>query len=90
MGQAEPQTGLTQGFDAEYDAVRATVLKWSAERRFALMHELGHMIAGSENAPVQRVRTLDKALGLLRTDRPAPSDEEVQSWLDEHKAEKYS
>jgi len=35
-------------------------------------------------APPKR-NTLEKALGLLATDQPAPSDEKVQRWLDEHR-----
>jgi hypothetical protein len=36
-----------------------------------------------------RERTLNRALGLLATNRPAPSDEEVEQWLEEHRQEKY-
>ena len=36
-----------------------------------------------------RRNTLDKAWGLLATDRPAPSDAEVEQWLNEHRMEKY-
>ena len=75
--------------DAEYDSVRATVLQWSVERRTALVHDLIDTIAHPEGAPAQRVRTLDTALGLLSTDGSVPSDEQVQTWLDEYKTEKY-
>ncbi len=34
-------------------------------------------------------KTLKKALGLLATSQPAPSDAEVQQWLDERRMEKY-
>jgi len=33
--------------------------------------------------------TLEKALGLLYTGKPAPSDAEVKEWLHEHRMEKY-
>ncbi|HEX8217761.1 MAG TPA: hypothetical protein VF914_00965 [Chloroflexia bacterium] len=89
MGQSQPKTSHAQGFDAEYASVRSTVLQWSVELRTALVHELLDTIGRSEDASAQRVRTLDTALGLLRTDADAPSDEEVQSWLDEYKTEKY-
>lgn len=36
-----------------------------------------------------RQPTLDRALGLLATDRPAPSDAEVEQWLEERRQEKY-
>ena len=37
-----------------------------------------------------RQATLGRALGLLATNQPAPSDAEVQSWLDEHRQVKYT
>lgn len=89
MGQVDLRTGGTEGFDAEYESIRATVLRWPIEQRTALAHELMDTLAHFESGGVQRVRTLDAALGLLRTDLPAPSDEEVQSWLDEYRTEKY-
>lgn len=33
--------------------------------------------------------TIDEALGLLATEQPAPSDSEVEQWLEEHRMEKY-
>ena len=39
--------------------------------------------------PLKMEPTLPKALGLLASDRPAPTDEQVQAWLDEHRMEKY-
>lgn len=36
-----------------------------------------------------RKPTLDRALGLLATDQPAPTDADVEQWLEEHRQEKY-
>lgn len=36
-----------------------------------------------------RKRTLQRALGLLATDGPTPTDEDIEQWLDEHRQEKY-
>ncbi len=33
--------------------------------------------------------TVDDALGLARTNGPAPSDEDIESWLDQRRMEKY-
>lgn len=55
-------------------------------------HEHGKAWLGSgaaTDARGQRQRTLDRALGLLATDQPAPTDEEVEQWLEEHRQEKY-
>ena len=53
-----------------------------------------HSEPASANADPQpekrpRNRTLHRALGLLATDKAAPTDEEVERWLDEHRQEKY-
>ncbi|HWQ15448.1 MAG TPA: hypothetical protein VNL77_21785 [Roseiflexaceae bacterium] len=37
----------------------------------------------------QRHPTLDRALGLLASDRPPPADEEVARWLEERRIERY-
>ena len=37
----------------------------------------------------KRSNTLDNALGLLATNEPAPSDEEIEQWLDEYHIEKW-
>jgi hypothetical protein len=34
-------------------------------------------------------QTLNAAVGLLRDAGPAPSDEEVKTWMDEHRISKY-
>ncbi len=89
MGQTDLDTGGTQQFHTEYASVRAKVLQWSVEQRTALVHELIDTIARPQSTGVQRVGTLHTALGLLRTSNPAPSDEQVQNWLDEYRTEKY-
>ncbi|MFZ4662295.1 MAG: hypothetical protein ACOYNY_35130 [Caldilineaceae bacterium] len=37
-----------------------------------------------------KVPTLQCALGLLATEQTAPSDEVIETWLNEHRLEKYS
>jgi hypothetical protein len=34
--------------------------------------------------------TRPRASGLLATDQPVPTDEEVQQWIEKHRWEKYS
>jgi hypothetical protein len=36
-----------------------------------------------------RKQSLQRALGLLATDKPAPTDAEVEQWLEEYRQEKY-
>jgi hypothetical protein len=39
--------------------------------------------------PTPRGRPIEELLALFRTDRPAPDDETVRRWIDEHRMEKY-
>jgi hypothetical protein len=54
-----------------------------------LVQDVLRAISPRVDPPKKRVKTLEQALGLLATDRPAPTDEEVKQWLDEHRMEKY-
>jgi hypothetical protein len=72
-----------------YQQVLQTIRGWPLERRFALVQDVIGTLS-TEVAPSHpRRETLDTALGLLATDRPAPSDEDVQRWLRERRMEKY-
>ena len=68
-----------------YDTVLQIVHKWPPNQRFALTRDL----LNSLEPESVRTPTLQRALGLLATERPAPSDEEVEIWLDEHHMEKF-
>ncbi len=73
-----------------YETVIKTVIQWPPARRFALVQDVLDTLAPAtppHNKP--RRKTLDKALGLLATDQPTPSDAEIEQWLDEHRVEKY-
>ena len=72
-----------------YETVLNVIRRWPAERRFALIKDVLNTLAPEVTFPQPRRKTLEQALGLLATDQPAPSDAEVQRWLDEHRAEKY-
>lgn len=43
----------------------------------------------SEEALDKRSQAIQRMRGLLKTDRPAPTDEEVAAMLDDRRAEKY-
>ncbi len=72
-----------------YQTVLNTVRQWPPDRRFALVQDVINTLASEVAHPRPRHKTLEKALGLLATDQPAPSDAEIQQWLDEHRMEKY-
>ena len=72
-----------------YENVLKTVRQWPAVQQMELVQDVLRTISARIDPPKKRTRTLDQALGLLATDRPAPTDEEVKQWLDEHRMEKY-
>jgi hypothetical protein len=72
-----------------YENVLETVRQWPRDRRFALLRDVINTLATEVYRPRPRRNTLDRALGLLATNRPAPSDAEIQQWLDERRVEKY-
>ena len=73
-----------------YDSVLQTVRQWPPDRRFALVRDVIDTLETEVSPSRPRRKTLKKALGLLATSRPTPSDAQVQQWLDEHRTEKYS
>lgn len=69
----------------DYETVLQIVYQLPARQRFALIHDV---LKSLEPTPAKR-STLSRALGLLATEASAPTDEEVEAWLDEHRMEKY-
>jgi hypothetical protein len=60
----------------------------SPDEQLLLIAHLAETARQSYQAPTKR-RTLDHALGLLATNKPAPTDAEMDQWLDEHRKEKH-
>ena len=73
-----------------YKAVIKIVRDWPPASRFSLVQDVLKTLVLEEVEKSRSKRnTLEKALGLLLTNQAAPSDVEVQQWLDEHRMEKY-
>lgn len=72
-----------------YQGILNIVRQWPTAQQIALVEDVLKTISSRVEPPKQRQRTLDRALGLLVTDKPAPTDDEVKQWLDEHRMEKY-
>jgi hypothetical protein len=70
---------------SEYRQVLTTVYRWSPSQRIALIQDLLGTLTFGLETPTPSIKTLDLALGLLSDDSPAPSDEEVEAWLDKHR-----
>ncbi len=83
---------LTQ--TSNYKKVLRLIFEWPASERFTLVQEVLKTLAPTGSMPPRplhaRRSTLAAARGLLATNRPAPSDLEVDQWLDDHRTEKYS
>jgi hypothetical protein len=71
-----------------YETIRSAVLQWPANMRFALLRDLLYTLSPADWQPSSS-STLSQARGLLRAEAPPPSDEQVKTWLDEHRQEKY-
>jgi hypothetical protein len=72
-----------------YDTVLEVVSGWPSEKRLSLVQDVLETLAPESRGPRSQRRTLERALGLLPTGQPAPSDADVRQWLDEHRMEKY-
>jgi len=77
-----------------YDNILNTIRNWPLSKRLTLVQDILKTLAPdlmtSEPAsPRAKRNTLKDALGLLSTKQSAPSDQEIQDWLDKHRLEKY-
>ena len=72
-----------------YRAIIEIIRGWPPASRFSLVQDVLKTLAPGVESSRSKRPTLEKALGLLTTNQPAPSDAEVQRWLDEHRMEKY-
>jgi hypothetical protein len=72
----------------EIDSILKQVEEWPPEERQALAMELLGRTAAAGPLPPPR-DTLSRARGLFKTAGVAPTDEEVDRWMDEHRMQKY-
>jgi hypothetical protein len=75
---------------AEYASVLETIRRWPPETRRGLLQDVIHSLAEERTTPSRRGVSADQAAGLLKTDRPAPTDEECDRILEEELMKKYS
>ena len=69
--------------------LKAEAIKLSPQERLELITAI---VESLQNGPVpqsDRSAAINRMRGLLTTDRPAPTDEEVAAMLDRRRAEKY-
>jgi hypothetical protein len=73
----------------QYQTVVEQVKGWPAGERLALIQDILRTLKPEFGKSGHQEGTLDKALGLLASQQPAPTDETVQQWLRERRIEKY-
>ena len=72
----------------KFAEIAAAVRAWPADQRLALMQEI---VDSLRTQPRTGARTtLDRATGLLKGSRPAPTDEECERIIEEARLAKYS
>lgn len=74
--------------DLDYDAVWRAVSGWPTERRVTLAHALIDSLRSPPDRPRPKP-SLDELVGSARGEGPAPTDEMVEQWIDEHRMQKY-
>lgn len=70
-----------------YEAILETIHQWPSTKRLTLVQDILQTLMPP---PASHPRhTLERALGMLASDQPAPSDDDIQRWLEERRMEKY-
>ena len=69
--------------------LKAQVLELTPSDRLALISVIVESLQESPVSKSERSAAIRRMRGLLKTDRPAPTDEEVAAMLEERRVEKY-
>lgn len=69
--------------------LKEQVLKLSVSDRLSLMSVIVESLQEIPSFTPDRSRSIRRMRGLLKTDQPAPTDEEVAAMLEERRVEKY-
>jgi hypothetical protein len=80
---------MNQLDNANYEGVLNIVRQWPILQQMALVQDVLKTLKVRLEPARRPGNTLSRALGLLATDQPAPTDEEIKQWLDERRMERY-
>jgi hypothetical protein len=80
---------MSQLDNTNYEGVLNIVRQWPVLEQMALVQDVLKTLTARLEPPRRPGDTLTRALGLLATDQPPPTDEEIKQWIDEHRMEKY-
>jgi hypothetical protein len=78
----------------EFYEIMKKIQTWEPRRRLTLARRIldtleASVTAASSTPAVPRGRSAAEMAADLKTDRPAPDDETVRQWVDEHRMVKY-
>lgn len=69
--------------------LKAQIFKLPPSDRLALISAIVESLQGTPVTQPERSSAIRRMRGLLKTDQPAPTDEEVATMLEERRVEKY-
>ncbi|MDJ1174813.1 hypothetical protein [Roseofilum capinflatum] len=69
--------------------VKQQVVKLSVRERLSLVSFIIESLPELRSSTAERSRAIEQMRGLLKTDKPAPTDEEVEAMLEERRIDKY-
>ena len=72
-----------------YENVLNTIRAWPAKTRIALVQDVLATLTPDTPVALSRQPTLSRALGLLRSNVPPPTDAEVRTHLDARRNERF-
>ena len=81
---------MSADVDAAYHEILGIVRSWPAAARFDFVHDILRSLEPDRVSPEERRAAFRRLEGILATDAPPPTDEEVQQILEEELLKKYS
>ncbi|NES19352.1 MAG: hypothetical protein F6K41_10585 [Symploca sp. SIO3E6] len=69
--------------------LKEEAFKLSPSDRFALVSAIIESLQNTSHSQTERSAAIRRMRGLLKTDQPAPTEEEVVAMLEEQRVEKY-
>ncbi|MCP5098127.1 MAG: hypothetical protein GY943_21475 [Chloroflexi bacterium] len=74
---------------ANYETILKAVRDWPLSSQISLVQDLLQAMSTHHDSNAAPKDTLSEALGLLATDNPPPTDEEIDRILEEERLKKY-
>jgi hypothetical protein len=76
--------------NTEYNTILSQVRRWPTDKKIALVEDVLHTLVPIEQPKdAQSKDTLSMALGLLQSEKEAPTNDEIDEMLAQRRLEKY-